>query len=108
MSATKLVIVNDSNFDEKVLQSEQPVLVDFYAEWCSPCRVVAPFLSELADEFKGQVTIAKLDVDQNARAASRFGVRSIPTLILFANGQQKDATVGADPTKIRHLVTSAL
>ncbi len=107
MSDNNLVMVSDSDFEDKVLNSEQPVLVDFYADWCGPCKMIAPFLTELADEFQGKVKIAKLNVDQNAQAASRFGVRSIPTLILFENGEQKEMIVGADPTKIRQIVDSA-
>ena len=107
MSDQNLVMVSDADFADKVLNSEQPVLVDFYADWCGPCKMIAPFLTELADEFKGKVKIAKLNVDQNVQAASRFGVRSIPTLILFENGEQKEMMVGADPTKIRQIVNNA-
>jgi thioredoxin len=107
MSGENLVMLSDADFEEKVINSDQPVLVDFYADWCGPCKMIAPFLTELADEFQGKVKIAKLNVDQNAQSASRFGVRSIPTLILFENGQQKEMTVGADPTKIRQMVNSA-
>jgi len=107
MSGENLVMVSDADFEEQVINSEQPVLVDFYADWCGPCKMIAPFLMELADEFKGKVKIAKLNVDQNAQAATRFGVRSIPTLILFENGEQKEMMVGADPTKIRQIVSSA-
>ena len=107
MSNENLVMVSDTDFEEKVINSNQPVLVDFYADWCGPCKMIAPFLTELADEFQGKVKIAKLNVDQNVQTASRFGVRSIPTLILFENGQQKEMTVGADPTKIRQMVNAA-
>jgi len=107
MSDKNLVIVSDADFEDKVLKSEQPVLVDFYADWCGPCKTIAPFLTELADEFQGKVKIAKLNVDQNTQSASRFGVRSIPTLILFENGTQKEMIVGADPNKIRQIVNSA-
>ena len=107
MSNENLVMVSDTDFEEKVINSHQPVLVDFYADWCGPCKMIAPFLTELADEFQGKVKIAKLNVDQNVQTASRFGVRSIPTLILFENGQQKEMTVGADPTKIRQMVNAA-
>lgn len=107
MSGENLMMVSDADFEDKVLKSEHPVLVDFYADWCGPCKMIAPFLTELADEFQGKVKIAKLNVDQNAQAASRFGVRSIPTLILFEKGQQKEMIIGADPTKIRHLVSGA-
>jgi thioredoxin 1 len=108
MSEEKLIMVSDADFEDQVLKSDQPVLVDFYADWCGPCKMIAPFLTELADEFQGKVKIAKLNVDQNVQAASRFGVRSIPTLILFENGHQKEMTVGADPTKIRQMVSSAV
>jgi thioredoxin 1 len=108
MSDKNLVMVSDSDFEDKVINSDQPVLVDFYADWCGPCKMIAPFLTELADEFQGKVKIAKLNVDQNVQAASRYGVRSIPTLILFKNGQQKEMTVGADPTKIRQMVSGAV
>ncbi|NQU64410.1 MAG: thioredoxin [SAR324 cluster bacterium] len=107
MSDKNLVIVSDADFEDKVLKNEQPVLVDFYADWCGPCKTIAPFLTELADEFQGKVKIAKLNVDQNTQSASRFGVRSIPTLILFENGTQKEMIVGADPNKIRQIVNSA-
>lgn len=108
MSDKNLVMVSDSDFEDKVINSDQPVLVDFYADWCGPCKMIAPFLTELADEFQGRVKIAKLNVDQNVQAASRYGVRSIPTLILFKNGQQTEMTVGADPTKIRQMVSGAV
>jgi thioredoxin 1 len=108
MSDKNLVMVSDADFDDQVLKSDQPVLVDFYADWCGPCKTIAPFLTELASELSGKVKIAKLNVDQNVQAASRFGVRSIPTLILFENGHQKEMTVGADPTKIRQMVNSAV
>jgi len=108
MSDKNLFMVSDADFEDQVLRCDIPVLVDFYADWCGPCKIIAPFLTELADEFQGKVKIAKLNVDQNVQAASRFGVRSIPTLILFENGHQKEMTVGADPNKIRHMVSSAV
>ncbi len=107
MKSENIVMLSDNDFDEKVLNSDQPVLVDFYANWCGPCKMIAPFLNELADEFKGKVKIAKLDVDQNNMSASKYGVRGIPTLILFKNGEQKEVIVGADPNKIRNAVANA-
>lgn len=104
MGSENVMYVTDAEFEEKVLKSEQPVLVDFWAEWCGPCKMIAPFLEELADEFKGKMTVAKVDVDQNPDNASKYGVRSIPTLILFQNGEQKDMSVGADPNQIRRMV----
>ncbi|MGK0291584.1 MAG: thioredoxin 1 [bacterium] len=102
-----LVHVKDSEFEEKVLKSETPVLVDFWAEWCGPCRSIAPLLEDLAGEFDGKVTIAKVDVDSNPEFAGKFGVRGIPTLILFDKGEKKDMIVGADQNRIRGIVESA-
>lgn len=107
MASENIVVLNDADFDEKVLNSEQPVLVDFWAEWCGPCKMIAPFLDDLANEMVGKVTIAKLDVDKNTENSAKFAVRSIPTLILFKNGEQKDMLVGADPAKIRKMVENA-
>ena len=107
MASENLVILSDADFQEKVLKSDKPVLVDFWAEWCGPCKSIAPFLDELADEFKETVTIAKLNVDENTQYAAEFGVRSIPTLILFKNGEQAEMVIGADPMKIKNLVQNA-
>ncbi len=93
--ATKAV--TDTNFESDVLKSAQPVLVDFWAEWCGPCRTVGPVLEELAAEMKGQVTIAKMNVDENPMAPSKYGIRSIPTLIMFKNGQPVATKIGALP-----------
>ncbi len=89
--------VTDTSFERDVLQSEAPVLVDFWAEWCPPCHAIAPALDELAAELRDKVTIAKLNVDENPDAAARYGVRSIPTLIMFKNGQPTVLQVGAAP-----------
>lgn len=87
--------VTDSSFDEEVQASETPVLVDFWAEWCGPCKAVAPILDEIAAEKAGKVKIAKLNIDDNIRTAQRFEVMSIPTLILFKDGEAKLRIVGA-------------
>jgi len=87
----------DANFDTDVLQSDKPVLVDFWAEWCGPCRMIAPALEELAEELGEQVQIVKLDIDENPDAPTKYGVRGIPTMILFKNGQQAATQVGAMP-----------
>lgn len=87
--------VSDDNFQSDVMQSEVPVLVDFWAEWCSPCKMIAPILEELAPEYEGRVNIAKIDVDSNPRIPQQYGIRSIPTLILFKNGVVEAQQVGA-------------
>jgi len=96
MASEKIVNVTADNFDEAVLKSDKPVLVDFWAEWCGPCRMVAPTLEEIADE-NDKVTIAKVDVDQEQELAFRFQVSSIPTFILFKNGEVADRMMGAMP-----------
>jgi thioredoxin 1 len=89
--------VNDGNFESQILQSERPVLVDFWAPWCSPCRVIGPTVEQLADELAGQFTVAKVNTESDPEWAGRFGVRAIPTLILFENGAELDRVVGAQP-----------
>ncbi len=93
MSA-KPVDVSDQSFQEEVLKSKTPVLVDFWAPWCGPCRMVAPVLDELAGTYEGKVKVAKVNVDENPDTASRYGVMSIPTLILFNNGAPQETMVG--------------
>jgi len=107
MASDNVLILSDSDFEEKVLKSELPVLVDFWADWCGPCKMIAPFLEELAEEVKGKVQIGKLNVDENSQFASKYGVRSIPTLILFKGGEQAEMVVGADTSKIRKIVEQA-
>ena len=91
------VKVTDATFDQKVLNSDTPILVDFWAEWCGPCKMIAPVLEEIAQELDGQLTIGKLDVDDNPDTAMAFGVMSIPTLLLFKGGQPVDRIVGYQP-----------
>lgn len=91
--------VTDADFQAEVLQSDVPVLVDFWAEWCAPCRAIAPVLEELSGELEGKVKIAKLNVDQNPNVTVQYGVRSIPTMILFKNGQAADMKIGAGSPK---------
>ncbi len=93
----KPIAVDDSNFDQIVLQAETPVLVDFWAEWCGPCRMVAPLVDELAEEYEGRVVFTKVDVDQNSRAASKYGIMSIPALLIFNNGSPITNIVGFRP-----------
>ncbi len=89
--------VSDANFEEEVIKSDSPVVVDFWAEWCGPCRMIAPALEELSDEFSGQVKIVKLNVDENPKTAEKYGIRGIPTLLLFKGGKVADQHVGAQP-----------
>ena len=97
MASEKIVTLSDDNFENEVLKSDTPVLVDFWAEWCGPCRMVAPVLDQIADEMDGKVRIAKLNVDENQKIAYQFQVSSIPTFILFKGGQMADRTLGAMP-----------
>ncbi len=89
--------LTDANFDELVLKSDKPVLVDFWAVWCGPCRMVAPIVEELAKDYEGRAVIGKVDVDNNPEISARLGIRNIPTLLFFKNGEQVDKVVGAVP-----------
>lgn len=89
--------ITDANFDEIVLKSDKPVIVDFWAEWCGPCRVVGPVVEELAKEYDGKAVIGKLNVDNNPEVSTKFGIRSIPTILFFKGGQLVDRQVGAVP-----------
>jgi thioredoxin 1 len=89
--------VNDASFEEEVLKSDRPVLVDFWAEWCAPCRMLAPVVKEIAEEWGDRIRVVKVDIDANPKAAAQFNIRSIPTLLFFQNGQVADQLVGAQP-----------
>ncbi len=95
MSSPHIVHTSDATFDQDVLKSDQPVLLDFWAEWCGPCKMIAPILDEVAGEYQGRLRIAKLNIDENPQTPPRFGIRSIPTLILFKNGTVEAQKVGA-------------
>lgn len=92
--------VTDSNFDELVMNSEIPVLVDFWAEWCGPCRMVAPIVAELSEDYKDKVLVAKMDVDSNPGTSVKYGIRNIPTILFFKKGEVVDKQVGAVPKTI--------
>ncbi len=103
------IAVNDSNFDQVVLKADLPVLVDFWATWCAPCRMVAPVVEGLAKEYEGKVSFAKVDVDQNPKTASRYGIMSIPTLLLFKKGEPVSHIVGFRPkAELKKSLDSAL
>ena len=89
--------ITDANFDEVVLKSDKPVLVDFWAEWCGPCRMVGPIVEELSKDYAGKAVIGKVDVDSNPNISTQFGIRNIPTILFFKNGQVVDKQVGAVP-----------
>ena len=95
-----LVTLTDDNFKDEVLNSDLPVLVDFWAVWCGPCRMIAPIIEEMASEFEGRAKIGKLDVDNNPRVAMNFGIRSIPTLLFFKDGQVVDQLIGASSKRV--------
>lgn len=91
------IAITDANFDEIVLKSDKPVLLDFWAEWCGPCRMVGPFVEQIAEEFEGKAVVGKVDVDSNPGVAGKFGIRNIPTILFFKNGEVADKQVGAVP-----------
>ena len=93
------VEVNDSNFENEVLKSDKPCLVDFWAEWCGPCLMVHPILEEIAEEYDGKLKVGKLNVDQNGQTAAKYGIMSIPSLLIFYQGKVVDQIVGAVPKK---------
>ncbi|MEJ5209598.1 MAG: thioredoxin TrxA [Lysobacteraceae bacterium] len=104
-----VIHVGDADFETQVLNSEQPVLVDFWAEWCGPCKMIGPIIDELADTYAGRVKVAKLNVDANRQTAAKFGIRGIPALLVFKNGQIQASQVGAvGKAQLAQLIESAI
>ena len=109
MSNPSIVHTSDATFDKDVLEFEKPVLLDFWAEWCGPCKMIAPALEEIGAEFKGRVTVAKVNIDENPTVPNTYGVRGIPTLILFKDGKPAATKVGAAPkSALKEWVTASL
>ncbi len=109
MATANVIEVTDDNFETDVLKSSQPVLVDFWAAWCAPCRAIAPHVEALADQYAGQVRVGKCDIDANPNVPSQFEVRSIPTILMFKDGQVVGQLVGAVPRpKLEDLIKKAL
>ena len=94
MASEHTLTLNDGDFEQTVLKSDKPVLVDFWAEWCGPCRMIAPAVEGLAEEYSGRVSVGKLNIDENPNTPMKYGVRSIPTLLLFKDGEVVESTVG--------------
>ena len=107
MASNDVVTLADGTFDAEVLKSDIPVLVDFWAVWCGPCKAIAPVVEQIAKDFKGKVKVAKMDIDHNQQVAQKFNIRSIPTLLVFKGGKVVDTVIGADKTRILESVRKA-
>jgi thioredoxin 1 len=97
--------ITDSNFEQEVLKSDVPVLIDFWAVWCGPCKMIAPYVQEIANEYSGKIKVGKLDVDNNPQVSMQYGIRSIPTLLIFKGGKIADQIIGAVP---KNMITGKL
>jgi thioredoxin 1 len=103
-----IIIVNDANFEDAILKAELPALIDLWAPWCAPCRMIAPIVEELADEYQEKAVVGKLNVDENPSIASRYGITSIPTLIFFKGGEAVDQLVGVPAGNAKRIIESKL
>ena len=99
-----IMALSDDNFDEEVLQESKPVLVDFWAAWCAPCRMIAPVIDEIAQTYGTKIKVAKFDVDNNSKVPNQYGIRSIPTVLLFKDGQVAEQVIGANAAEIKKIV----
>ncbi len=109
MAANGIIELSDSNFDTEVIKSETPVLVDFWAPWCGPCRAIAPIVEEISSSYQGRLKVGKLNVDENQQTTMKFGIRSIPTIIIFKGGMAVEQIIGAVPKgEIERVVGKAL
>jgi thioredoxin 1 len=108
MASADVLTITDDNFQGEVLGSSEPVLVDFWAAWCGPCRAIAPVVDQLAAEYKGKLKVGKLDTDAHPNVPAKYNVMSIPTLILFKNGQVADTLIGNDREKLKAMVKRAI
>jgi thioredoxin 1 len=108
MASTEVVTLKDSTFEQEVLKSDTPVLVDFWAVWCGPCKAIAPVVDSLATQYKGKLKVAKMDVDEHQQVPQQYGIRSIPTLLLFKGGRVVDTVIGFDKTKLEASVKKVI
>ncbi len=108
MASNDVVTLKDSTFDQEVLKSDTPVLVDFWAVWCGPCKAIAPVVDELAARYKGKLKVGKMDVDDQQAVAQQYGIRSIPTLLVFKGGRVVDTIIGADKARLEESVKKAV